>query len=213
MRVTLHKMLILKIYGTDEDGRPFFEDASAFCLTKQTAVLEGITHRLKSGSMLGLEYNARNARAQIMWVGDMDQSSRANVGIRLLATEGCPWECLFQAQAGMQESDVERRQHPRHRIRVVLDLETHNFNSKLQVQCSDISVSGCYVHTFHPWPIGTHLVAGIWLNSERIEATAVVRASEKDIGMGIEFIHLNEEEDRRLQQFLACSLSDLPVQF
>ena len=205
-------MLSLRIYGTDENGRPFCEDASAHQLTKQTALLEGITHCLNSGAILGLQYNARKARAQVMWVGDVDQSSQITVGIRLLPAEGCPWVDQLRPAVAAQESDFEKRRHPRHKIRIGVDLQGPDSEAKLQAQCSDISQTGCYVHTLYPWPSGTPLVAVIWLNSERIEVTAVVRTSDQNVGMGIEFMNLCDEEDRRLQQFLAYSLTDPSLQ-
>ncbi len=198
--------LTVKIYGMDEEGRPFFEPAVARRLTTQTALLEGMQHRPQTGAILGVQCKGRKARAQVVWICEVNQLHPNQMGIRLLLAEPCPWqEHLDPTPPNAKGLDFEQRRHPRYKIGVALDLQQPDMRVKTQVQCSDISLCGCYVQTMLPLPVGTLLIAGIWIGVERIETTALVRACDGNVGMGIEFMNLTQQQEARLQQFFASS--------
>ena len=197
----------VKVYGMDTEGRPFFESATVLRPTLQTALLEGMKHRLKSGEVLGVQYNGRKARALVISGCEAEQLKN-QMGIQLLTPESCPWP-EHAAPAAQRKDGLgrERRKHVRHKLNVALDLEELASRVKMQAQCTDISLSGCYVHTMLPLPVGTTLTAGVWLGNERIAVTALVRTCDGQVGMGIEFMNLTAEQESRLQQFLQSATS------
>lgn len=201
--------LTLKIYGTDDAGKPFFQLASAHGLTPKAAVLEGVAIRLKIGTIVGVQYDGRKARAQVVWVGEVNGSFRTKIEIRLLPADACPWESHLDPVSPKPEDSVrERRRHQRYKVRISLYLQEPNSKVKLQAQCSDISVSGCYVYTLLPLPIGTLLVAGIWIGMEQIELNCIVRTSDGNVGMGIEFMNLSDAQEQSMQTFLVHAVND-----
>lgn len=82
----------------------------------------------------------------------------------------------------------------------ILDLET---GKRLQGTTTDISLGGCFVATPRPMPRASRV--RIFLNSrgERIEIIAVVRSVKDHVGMGIEFLDLDESSHAILRRWVA----------
>ena len=75
------------------------------------------------------------------------------------------------------------------------------YNAK-EHTATDISGSGCYVEMLSPFPIGTGLGAELWIGAERVTTRALVRTCDPRVGMGIEFVGLKTEDQRRFQDHL-----------
>ena len=69
----------------------------------------------------------------------------------------------------------------------------------MQTNATDMNGRGCYVETLLPAALGTPLTVTFWIESEKVSTTAVVRASDPGVGMGIEFIGLDESSQNHLQ--------------
>ena len=61
----------------------------------------------------------------------------------------------------------------------------------MQTNATDIGGRGCYVETLLPLPLGTKVKITFWMDSEKIQTSGVVRASDGGVGMGIEFTQLD----------------------
>ena len=72
----------------------------------------------------------------------------------------------------------------------------------MQTNATDIGGRGCYVETLLPLPLGTKIKITFWMDSEKIQTSGVVRASNGGVGMGIEFTQLDNHVQERLQQHL-----------
>lgn len=72
----------------------------------------------------------------------------------------------------------------------------------MNTNATDIGGRGCYVETLLPLPLGTQGTITFWMDDEKVQTTAVVRASDPGVGMGIEFTTLDTQVQERLQQFL-----------
>jgi len=72
------------------------------------------------------------------------------------------------------------------------------------MQCSstDIGGCGCYVETMVPLHINAEVTITFWVDSEKIQTTGVVRASDPGVGMGIEFTALEGHIQKRLHLLL-----------
>jgi hypothetical protein len=51
-------------------------------------------------------------------------------------------------------------------------------------------------------PLGTEVKIALWIESEKVNTTGTVKASDPGVGMGIEFTGLNLDTQMRLQQVL-----------
>ena len=72
----------------------------------------------------------------------------------------------------------------------------------MPAQTQDIGGSGCYIETLQPLPVGQILDVAFWLNSERVQTSAIVRTCDGGVGMGIELIGLDESTQKRLQKYV-----------
>jgi hypothetical protein len=72
----------------------------------------------------------------------------------------------------------------------------------MQTNATDIGGRGCYVETLLPLPLGTKVKITFWMDSEKIQTSGVVRASDGGVGMGIEFTQLDNHVQDRLQKHL-----------
>ena len=72
----------------------------------------------------------------------------------------------------------------------------------MQTNVTDISGRGCYIETMLPLARGTELNISFWIESEKIDIQAVVRACDGGVGMGIEFTGMDLESQKRLQRYL-----------
>jgi hypothetical protein len=70
----------------------------------------------------------------------------------------------------------------------------------------DISRSGMYVFEKHPYQIGEGVLVSLWLRSgEAIPVKCIVRRVEPNVGIGFEFVHMEEAGRRLLEEFLSLS--------
>jgi hypothetical protein len=78
----------------------------------------------------------------------------------------------------------------------------------MQTNTADASGRGCYVESLVPLPLGTKLNITFWIESEKISIGGAIRASDPGVGMGIEFIGLDEKIKVRLQSHLEALADD-----
>jgi hypothetical protein len=81
----------------------------------------------------------------------------------------------------------------------LLDLES---GAKGEGVTSDISIGGTFICTSRPFPLSTRLRIILIRKGQRVEALGVVRIVKPRIGMGIEFIDLEEPYAEVLQRWV-----------
>ena len=67
---------------------------------------------------------------------------------------------------------------------------------------SDISLSGCYLETITPEPVGTALQVEFEFNGSRVQLPGVVRVVHPAMGMGIQFSSVPQDFSERLQKLV-----------
>jgi hypothetical protein len=60
--------------------------------------------------------------------------------------------------------------------------------------CTDLSRTGCYIETAYPLPQDARLEITLRLEGREVQATAVVRTSKPNWGMGLQFLKLSDED-------------------
>jgi hypothetical protein len=128
---------------------------------------------------------------------------KIKAGVQLLSDQECPWkELLTSSKPRVPPPPENRRRFARHKTSIPVEVRDERVNTPMRVNATDISGNGCYIETILPLPKGTTLQIEFWREEEKIVTTAVVRACDPGVGMGIEFIGLPEDARQRLQQFL-----------
>ena len=198
--------LRVRVFGMDASEHAFFEHAKASNISKDGALLSGIEHQLKVGDVIGVQHDNKKARFKVVWVIDAGGLQHNQVGVQLIPDQECPWIELLSvektAASAAPPLPQNRRRFFRHKVAYPMEVKDERVNTPLRVSATDISGSGCYIETILPFPKGTTLKAEFWMESEKIVTTAVVRACDPGVGMGIEFTGLTEEARQKFQKHL-----------
>jgi hypothetical protein len=95
----------------------------------------------------------------------------------------------------------ERRASTRLKIAVPIELYTEESASPIRGATSDLSLSGCYIETIFPFPVGTRLEMKLQLETTLV-VTATVVTSDPQVGNGIRFNRMLPEDFEELRGFL-----------
>jgi hypothetical protein len=190
----------------DSDGRPFFQNAVAGNLSSEGALLSQISHPLKPGSIIGVQYGEKKARFEVVWVVDAG-FRKSEVGIRILAGQTPPWHSLT---SGKKDNTVDsafrgqnKRKFPRHKVLFPIDIGFDDAKrAHMHTSATDMGGRGCYIETMIPLQLGTKINLAFWMDDEKVQTTGSVRASDPGVGMGIEFTSLDNHVQERLQAYL-----------
>ena len=98
----------------------------------------------------------------------------------------------------------ERRQHRRLKIKVPVELYTENSSSPIRGATSDLSLTGCYIETIFPFPVGTELEMKLQLEGTVLLLGTVV-TSDPQVGSGIHFTRMLPEDIEELRAFLEAA--------
>lgn len=96
-----------------------------------------------------------------------------------------------------------KRRTPRYKCEGSAELREQGGEIRTWATFSDISLHGCYVEAQATYPAGTILNMKLESNGIRLETSGNVRVSYPDLGMGIAFVGMTDENQLRLRQMLA----------
>jgi hypothetical protein len=197
--------LPVRVWGMDADGKPFFQNATASNLSSEGALLSRIQHPLKMGEILGVQYGDKKARFEIKWVKAVALPKGFDAGVKILPNQSTPWDEVARKGEAVPELTrrSDKRRFLRHRVQfpiVISFADSHR--AQMQCYATDIGGRGCYVETLVPLPVTTEVIITFWIDSDKISTRGRVRTSDSGVGMGIEFIALEEQIQQRLQEYL-----------
>jgi len=202
----------LRVWGMSADGRVFSQHARARNISTGGALLSDIERDLKIGDTIGVQSGEKKARCKVVWSRNTRTTEKIKVGVQLLNEKECPWSALLPQTKGSTLIAKHQRRWDRHKIPVLITLRTDWSNVPIRVTASDISASGCYVETISPFPIGTAFSTDLTFGVEKLTTRTLVRTCDPQVGMGIEFVGLKQDEQQRFQEYLramdpyACSI-------
>ena len=196
----------VRVWGMDVDGKPFFQSATADNLSSEGAQLSHINHSLKIGDIIGIQHGDKKARFEVIWLKPALVPGRNNVGVMILPKQTVPWSEVTEGNRPEVVRDrrgAEKRRFTRHKVQFPIVISFAD-ERRPHMQCSstDIGGRGCYVETMVPLHINAEVIITFWVDSEKIQTTGVVRASDPGVGMGIEFTALENHIQQRLQTYL-----------
>jgi len=195
--------LPVRVWGMAADGRTFSQVARAQNVSWEGALLSGIEALLKVGDVIGLQYEGKKVRCQVVSTTSPGGIKRNQVSVKLVADQECPWKSnLPQETKPAPSVPSNRRRFRRHKITLPIEIREGQLKAPLRVNATDVSGNGCYVELMVALTVGTQVLVNFWMDSDRVHTPAVVRTCDPGVGNGIEFIGLDPEARTRLQAYL-----------
>jgi hypothetical protein len=105
---------------------------------------------------------------------------------------------------------MEKRPATRYDFRCEAEFCKRGSNAPLRGFLSDISLTGCYVETITPEPVGTPVEVSFQPGTVRVRLPGVVRVVHPSMGMGIEFTGLSQEAAQALQGLVKAQAAGAP---
>ncbi len=99
---------------------------------------------------------------------------------------------------------TSRREYARVAISVPAEIQTDAAASPIRCATTDLSLSGCYIETIFPFPIGTKLDLQLSLETIVLIAANVVTC-DPQVGNGIKFMRMLPEDRKTLEAFLQAA--------
>jgi hypothetical protein len=96
----------------------------------------------------------------------------------------------------------ERRQYPRLKIRLPIELFRESSAVPLRGETCDISLGGCYVESLFPLEVGTPLELRIRVANTLVIAVGEVATCDRQVGNGIRFTNMLQEDMEALKLFI-----------
>jgi len=166
-------------------------------------LLTGVECELKVGDTIGVQCDDKKARCTVVWAMNTGLIKKNQVGVKLLTDQECPWKNYLPLDGATVTIPASNRRHfHRHKISLPIELRDERVKAPTRINATDVSGNGCYVETMLPLPIGTVLRIDFWLDSERMNISAVVRTCDPGVGNGIEFTGLPPDGKARMQAYL-----------
>jgi hypothetical protein len=97
---------------------------------------------------------------------------------------------------------TEKRKTPRYRCKGSAHLQESGSAVSTWATFADISMHGCYVEAATPLRVGTLLGLTLDVNGFRVEASGEVRVAYPNLGMGISFTKMSEQDRGRLREMV-----------
>jgi hypothetical protein len=98
--------------------------------------------------------------------------------------------------------DSERRSVPRYQFVADAKVVEVESGSEFAGRISDLSIHGCFIDLLNPSPQGTDLRITIFRDDATFDAEGKVIFALANMGMGIMFTRIEEDQLRILQQWL-----------
>jgi hypothetical protein len=95
----------------------------------------------------------------------------------------------------------ERREHARIKVKVPVQLQTDHGDAPIRGTTVDLSLSGCYIETIFPFPVGTNLELQLSIETT-VLIVAIVATCDPQVGNGIRFVRMLPEDRITLEAFL-----------
>lgn len=101
---------------------------------------------------------------------------------------------------------ADRRQYERTEVTAQVEYELTNSSSgpsRIRRNIANISIGGVFISTEEPIRAGTRMVVRFELpNKHRVIAVSRVRYVKKDVGLGVEFLSLDEDDREELKEYI-----------
>ena len=104
----------------------------------------------------------------------------------------------------------DHRRHTRFPFTALVEALEPKTNTQISGRSSDVSISGCYVDTLSPFPIGTVIRIRLTRENVSFEANAKVVFSQIGMGMGVSYISAEKDMFLIYQKWIRELSGDTP---
>jgi c-di-GMP-binding flagellar brake protein YcgR len=96
----------------------------------------------------------------------------------------------------------ERRRYPRIKAKVSVELLVPGA-APTRTSTDEISLCGCYIETMFTMEVGTKIAVVLSVKGQNVRAQGIVVTKYPQVGNGIDFVELNQDDRRKLSEFIS----------
>jgi PilZ domain len=195
--------LAVRIFGTDANGQIFSEKVTTVNVSRNGLQVSGAKSKMKLDEIVGASFGQNKSQFRVKWVGKAGSLKAGHIGLLNLDPKKALWDLHLPGVAldPFQKQSVERRQHPRLKATISVQLYPEG-ESAIWGTSTDLGIGGCYVEMPIPLKAGTKLKVKLWLGENRLLAGGKVINSTPGFGFGIQFTEIAEKDLQLLKVFL-----------
>jgi hypothetical protein len=109
---------------------------------------------------------------------------------------------MVSGRTVMEAACREKRRYVRRHCALPIELRTPAMPFALINETSDLSPGGCYVRLLANFAVGTKVDVVLWAGGTAISFRGTVRTADANVGNGIEFTDITDEQRNRVQSYL-----------
>ena len=191
------------VFGTDRDGKPFFETVHVL-VNGAELTLEGLGCALKPNDIVGLRDAGQKSRFRVVWVGGKGTPHEGKAGLVALAIKKSEGPIPEKSARPPRTSPAgsERRRYPRIRCRGRVEFSREGSTDMDVGRLQVLGEGGCYVATLHTPPCLSSLHLVVQAEGLELRASGIVRDSHEGYGMGIAFGEMNPTHRARVSEWI-----------
>lgn len=203
----------VRIFGTDAAGKTFNENVFTVNVSRGGAMVIEVKTQLKVGEVIGVVYGKSKTRYEVRWIGAPATPQQNLAGLQSVKSEEIIWDFPLPATTEdlvRARSLNERRQHPRRRCSLSVEIHPASQESRVWGRVSDISLGGCFVEMQSTLKEGTKVRLALWIQEKKLWAVGKVAAARLGSGVGIEFEEIKTDDREQLKRYLDTLASTRP---
>jgi PilZ domain len=203
----------VRIFGTDVAGKTFNENVFTVNVSRGGAMVIEVKTQLKVGEVIGIVYGKFKTRYEVRWVGATATPQQNLAGLQSVKSEEIIWDFPLPATTEdlvRARSLNERRQHPRRRCSLSVEIHPASQESRVWGRVSDISLGGCFVEMQSTLKEGTKVRLALWIQDKKLWAVGKVAAARLGSGVGIQFEEIKTDDREQLKRYLDVLASARP---
>ena len=111
---------------------------------------------------------------------------------------------LVEQRRRAEKRKDERRRFPRYAVRGDAEIYVEDAEFPVRGKLTDLGRDGCFVELLPGITLDTKVTLVLLLSQRKIRVQGVVRSVLTSFGLGIEFLHIEPEDQQRLDELLAA---------
>lgn len=202
----------IRIWGMDDFGRPFSQQARTLSVSRHGALIGGLEHIVRANEVIGLSREGQKSRVLIVWVGPIGTAQSGQIAVRAIDADQNLWDIDFSnVDPKTKPKFSERRFTPRYRCQGSIAIWQEGTQYPIYSSLTDISLGGCYIEIMTPLPSGSKITVLINLPGILIRSAATVSTSHPAVGMGLRFDSMDDSSRQGLRRALAQLATEEPA--
>ena len=197
--------------------------ACTYDISEHGARVTGLRCVKEAGEVVAIERGRSKAFCRVVWVGDPNSELKDQIGLQCVEADRILWEAELRDMVETYEpvvldgninrprtfaSHERRRRRERFSLEGTAELVEQGAQAfKANVVLKNMSEIGCLVLTKEVLPAGTELKVTLHVDDQNLTLKGLVRHSERNVGLGIEFREIRKGE-RQILQFLIRKLAE-----